>query len=79
MMDFEAFYLGLYWTWLILALAAHLAISLIVFQDAKTLTRPALGISPFLWFSISLILPIGGMFIYWLMNHSSLKKDNYKF
>lgn len=78
MVGLEAFSLGIFWAWLILAFAAHLAVSVIVLQDAKTLARSALGISPFLWFSISLILPVGGMFIYWLMNHSSLKRD-YRF
>ncbi|WP_066638675.1 hypothetical protein [Desulfolucanica intricata] len=67
-----------YWSWIIIAIAAHLAISVLVYRDAKTLLRSALGISPFLWFSISIILPIGGMFVYWLMNHSSLNKENYR-
>ncbi len=78
-MDSASFLIVIYWTWLLVAFAAHFALSLIVFQDAKTLSQPALGISPFLWFSISLILPVGGMFIYWLMNHSSLKKDTFRF
>ena len=68
----------IYWSWIILVIATHLAISLIVYRDAKTILHSALSISPFLWFSISFILPIGGMFIYWLMNHSSLNKENYR-
>lgn len=79
MFGFMSVMIVVYWVWVILALAAHLAVSVIVYQDAKTLIRSALSISPFLWFSISLILPIGGMFIYWLMNHSSLNKENYRF
>lgn len=77
-MGFASLIIAVYWSWVLIAIAAHLAISVIVYRDAKTLLHPALGISPFLWFSISFIFPIGGMFIYWLMNHSSLNKENYR-
>lgn len=77
-MVFAPLLIIVYWFWIIIAIAAHLAISVLVYRDAKTLLHSALGISPFLWFSISIILPIGGMFVYWLMNHSSLNKENYR-
>lgn len=79
MVGFASLFFLAYWCWVIIAIAAHLAISVIVFRDAKTLSRPALDISPFLWFAISFTLPIGGMLVYWLMNHSSLNKENYRF
>lgn len=78
-MMIASFVFAVYWSWVIVAIAAHLTVSVIVYRDAKTLLQSALGISPFLWFSISFILPIGGMFIYWLLNHSSLNKENYRF
>lgn len=57
-----------------LFIATHISISFLVYRDAKTLERSALGISPFLWFGIAFSLPILGMFIYWLMNYSTLSK-----
>lgn len=77
MIGFASLIIFVYWTWVIIAITAHLAISVIVFRDAKTLSHSALDISPFLWCAISFIFPIGGMFIYWLMNHSSLNKENH--
>ena len=61
--------------WLLLLIATHLALTAIVYRDAKALSNSALGISPFLWLGISFSLPIIGMFIYWLMNYSSLSKE----
>ncbi|MBC9786525.1 hypothetical protein H1S01_18890 [Heliobacterium chlorum] len=55
-------------------LVTHISVCSIVYKDAKRLGYSALNISPFLWGSISFILPIFGMVIYWLMNHSSLAK-----
>jgi len=60
--------------WMALLISTHLAISVIVYRDAKNLDYSALGISPFLWFGITFSLPIIGMFIYWIMNYSSLSK-----
>ncbi|MDO7786900.1 hypothetical protein [Desulforamulus aquiferis] len=67
----------LYWLWAIVAIATHLAITIKVYFDAKELSEPALGISRYLWTAISFVLPIGGMLIYWLMNHSTLKRSSY--
>ena len=63
-------------TWALLLISAHLALIVIVYRDAKELSYPALGISPFLWATISFCLPIIGMFIYWIMNHSSLSRHS---
>ena len=61
--------------WIFLFVATHLAVTTIVFRDARSLTCSALGISPFLWLGITFSLPIIGMFIYWLMNYSSLSRN----
>lgn len=61
-----------YFLWATFFLATHISLTLIVYKDAKNLRYPALGISPFLWAGVSFSLPILGMFIYWLMNHSIL-------
>ncbi|MCF8011703.1 MAG: hypothetical protein K9L17_07165 [Clostridiales bacterium] len=66
------------WLWVPIALATHLVLSIIVFKDAKSLTSTALNISPVLWLAVSLIIPIIGMFIYWVMNHSQLSNKNYR-
>ncbi|WP_082788857.1 hypothetical protein [Desulfolucanica intricata] len=66
----------LLWIWVIVISATHLVITTIVYRDAKTLYEPALNISPFLWAAITFVIPIGGMFIYWLMNYSNLSKRN---
>ena len=60
--------------WALLLIATHLALTVIVYRDAKRLSQVALGISPFLWLGITFSLPIIGMFIYWIMNHSSLSR-----
>lgn len=62
--------------WALLLAATHLALTVIVYQDAKRLSQAALGISPFLWLGITFSLPIIGMFIYWIMNHSSLSRHS---
>ncbi len=62
----------LLWLWVAFAICSHLIITVIVYQDAKRLNITSLNISPVLWASISFVLPIIGMFIYWIMNHSSL-------
>jgi len=60
--------------WFIIFLPTHLASSVIVYRDARNLEWSALDIRPFLWFGIAFSLPILGMFIYWVMNYSSLSK-----
>lgn len=69
----------LFWlrfAWLLLLVATHISLTIIVYRDAKSLSRPALGISPFLWLGITFSLPILGMFIYWTMNYSSLTRQS---
>lgn len=60
--------------WGLFLISTHLALTVIVYRDARSLSRPALGISPFLWLGITFSLPIIGMFIYWIMNYSSLSR-----
>lgn len=60
--------------WGLFLISTHLALTVIVSRDARSLSRPALGISPFLWLGITFSLPIIGMFIYWIMNYSSLSR-----
>lgn len=62
--------------WLLFLVATHISLTIIVYRDAKSLHYPALGISPFLWLGIAFSLPIVGMFIYWVMNYSSLAKQS---
>lgn len=64
-------------TWVVLLIPTHLALTVIVYRDAKSLSNSALGISPFLWLGITFSLPIIGMFIYWLMNYSSLSRSSF--
>lgn len=61
--------------WFLIFIPAHLASSVIVYRDARTLECSALDIRPFLWFGIAFSLPFFGMFIYWAMNHSSLSRN----
>lgn len=60
--------------WALLLIATHLALTVIVYRDARNLSQTALGISPFLWLGVTFSLPIIGMFIYWIMNYSSLSR-----
>ena len=66
----------LYIVWLLIFIAAHFALSVVVYRDAKKLPELALGINPFLWLGIALTIPVIGMFIYWVMNYSTLKQNN---
>ncbi len=66
----------LFMFWLLILTAAHFALSIIVYKDARTLKRPALGLTPVIWAAVSFSLPVIGMFIYWLMNYSSLKQGS---
>jgi hypothetical protein len=61
--------------WFVIFIPTHLAISVITYRDARNLEWSALGIKPFLWFGIAFSLPILGMFIYWVMNYSTLSKQ----
>jgi hypothetical protein len=63
--------------WVLLLAATHLALTVIVYRDAKRLSYSTLGISPFLWLGITFSLPIIGMFIYWAMNYSSLSRSSF--
>jgi hypothetical protein len=78
MLGVSLFFGVLLWIWVIVSSAAHLVITIIVYRDAKKLYEPALSISPFLWAAITFAMPIGGMFIYWLMNYSNLTRTNFK-
>ena len=60
--------------WFVMFIPTHLASSVIVYRDARNLEWSALGIKPFLWFGIAFSLPILGMLIYWVMNHSTLSR-----
>ncbi|AHF08411.1 hypothetical protein [Desulfitobacterium metallireducens] len=62
--------------WALLLIPTHLALTVIVYRDAKRLSQTALGLSPFLWLGITFSLPIIGMLIYWIMNYSSLSRDS---
>ncbi len=64
--------------WGVVGISAHLVLTFIVFQDAKKIHEPSLSISPALWAAISFILPVIGMFIYWVMNHSNLNLGSSK-
>ncbi|MDO9534989.1 MAG: hypothetical protein Q7J85_06580 [Bacillota bacterium] len=66
----------LYIVWLLIFAAAHFALSVVVYRDAKKLPEPALGINPTLWLGIALSIPVIGMFIYWVMNYSTMKPNN---
>jgi len=69
----------IFWIWAIITAATHLVLTIVVYRDAKTLYEPALGIKPSLWATIAFTLPLGGMFIYWLINHSTLNKMNSRY
>lgn len=62
--------------WLVIFIPTHIASSAIVYRDARHNQRSALNITPFLWFGFAFSLPILGMFIYWLMTHSTLSKQS---
>lgn len=65
------------WIWVGVATTTHLVVTILVYRDSKTIIEPVLGLSPFLWAAISFTVPIGGMFMYWLMNYSNLtQKDS---
>ncbi|WP_418789957.1 hypothetical protein [Phosphitispora sp. TUW77] len=59
--------------WVLILTATHFVVSIIVYKDARTLKRPALGLTPLIWAAVSFSLPVMGMFIYWVMNYSTLK------
>jgi hypothetical protein len=61
--------------WVLFLIATHLALTVIVYKDARGLSHPALGIAPLLWLGITFSLPIIGMLIYWIMNYSSLSRN----
>lgn len=65
------FYAG----WILILLATHISLCFVVYRDAKDLEKTALYISPLLWTGITCSLPFLGMFIYWIMNHSILARD----
>lgn len=64
------------WLPLLLALVlfTNLYLSAAVYVDAKRLNRPALQIPPPIWGLLAFTFPLIGFFIYWLMNHSSLRR-----
>lgn len=62
----------LYYVWLLGMAAAHLSLTVIVYREAQNLRRSALGISPLLWGGVAFSLPVIGMFVFWLMNYSTL-------
>lgn len=66
----------LVYLWLLILSATHVAISIIVYKDARTLKRSALGLTPVMWGAAAFSLPVIGMFIYWLMNYSTLKQGS---
>ncbi|HHT46772.1 MAG TPA: hypothetical protein GX004_05710 [Firmicutes bacterium] len=66
----------LLWFWGIVVVSVHFALTVIVYRDAIKIQRSSLYLSPVLWASISFSLPILGMFIYWIINHSLLKGNN---
>ena len=66
----------LFMLWLLILTAAHFAVSIIVYKDARTLKRSALGLTPVMWGAVAFSLPVIGMFIYWLMNYSTLKQGS---
>ncbi|UWG96634.1 hypothetical protein LPY66_17380 [Dehalobacter sp. DCM] len=60
--------------WALILIITHIALTVIVYRDAKSLSQTALEISPLLWLGIAFSLPIIGMVVYWLMNYSSLSR-----
>lgn len=63
----------IYFVWVILLIITHLNLTAIVYRDAQNLHESPLGIPPFLWLGVAFSMPVIGMFIYWLMNYSSLR------
>ncbi|MBU7005288.1 hypothetical protein [Phosphitispora fastidiosa] len=70
------FYVVLFYLWLLILTATHVALSIIVYKDARTLKRSALGLTPVMWGAAAFSLPVIGMFIYWVMNYSTLKQGS---
>lgn len=67
------FFTIIYAAWVILLIITHLNLTAIVYRDAQSHNELPLGIPPFLWLGIAFSMPVIGMFIYWLMNYSSLR------
>jgi len=65
----------LYLFWMIIFAATNLAVSIIVYRDARLNRRPALGMTPVMWWAVAFSVPVIGMFVYWLMNHSTLNRN----
>lgn len=66
----------LYFVWVILLMITHLNLTVIVYRDAQSRHESPLGIPPFLWLGVAFSMPVIGMFIYWIMNYSSLKSNS---
>lgn len=75
MMTFEILYL----VWILGMAATHLSLTVIVYREAQNLRRSALGITPVLWGGVAFSLPVVGMFIFWLMNYSTLCVENQRY
>ena len=52
----------------------HVAIAAAVYNDARKLKPPALGLSAWVWALLSFSVPAIGLLCYWLMNHSTLSR-----
>lgn len=65
----------IYFLWILVMLATHISLCIVVYKDAVKLQKSELGISPILWLGVTFVVPIFGMFIYWIMNHSTLTRN----
>ena len=65
----------LFTLWAIAGFVVNFFFALAVSADARELRRPALGISPRVWFFAVLFSSVVGVIAYWIMNHSALVKD----
>lgn len=54
----------------------HIIFCVLVYFDAERLDRYALkGTSPILWFFFAFLVPVFGVFLYWVMHYSILVPD----
>jgi hypothetical protein len=61
----------LYISWAVW-LFSNIACAYFVYQSARRRTAPALNIGPYWWALFTLVGGIWTLFIYWLMEHSTL-------
>ena len=70
---FTGAWMYVYW---ILYAITNVGCAYFVYQDAIKQNRRALNIGPYWWAMFSLIGGVWPLLVYWLMQHSTLSKNN---